>query len=142
SLRLGRAHQNTFRVLGESISKLFQKRARTPNMIDMALRGGFVPREMPLAFCQGCEVMTIVAHAGNLKGASLPSTAPKFAPVTRDYATRHSRYAYGCDVRATYALLPCQPFWTWLTGKALPKGPPRAPAETLLTEVQLWCQIA
>jgi len=45
-----------------------------------------------------------------------------------------SRYGYGAsDVRATYAHLPCQWFWTWLTGKALPSGPPRKPQDTLMS---------
>jgi hypothetical protein len=47
-----------------------------------------------------------------------------------------SRYGYGSiDVRATYAHLPCQRFWTWLTGKALPSGPPRPPRGTLYPSV-------
>jgi hypothetical protein len=62
--------------------------------------------------------------------------------LAMDYSTLRSRYGYDCDVRGTYAHLPCQPFWTWLTGKDLPKGPPRKPKETLLAEWQMWCQLA
>lgn len=44
-----------------------------------------------------------------------------------------SKYGYGdVDVRATYAHLPFQPFWTWLTGKALVTGPSRPNRETLI----------
>lgn len=32
----------------------------------------------------------------------------------------HSVYGAGEDLRASYAHLPCQPFWTWLTGKGRP----------------------
>jgi hypothetical protein len=55
--------------------------------------------------------------------------------------SRHSKYGYSCDVRATYAHLRCQPLWTWITGKSLWKGEPRHPRETLLREWQLWCQL-
>ena len=58
------------------------------------------------------------------------------------FETRYSVYGYDCDVRATYAHLPCQSFWTWITGKALQSGEPRKPSETLLKEWQLWCQLA
>jgi hypothetical protein len=44
-----------------------------------------------------------------------------------------SKYGYGeLDVRATYAHLPCQPFWTWLTGKSLSSAAPRSNRECLL----------
>ena len=59
-----------------------------------------------------------------------------------EYATRYSRYGYPVDVRATYAHLPFQPLWTWITGKSLWDGPPRAPRDTWLSEWQLWCQAA
>ncbi|WP_321800241.1 hypothetical protein [Burkholderia sp. BCC1988] len=36
-----------------------------------------------------------------------------------EYSTRYPVYGYQSDIRSTYADLPCQPFWTWLTGKAL-----------------------
>ena len=62
--------------------------------------------------------------------------------VSSDFATRTSKYGYGIDVRATYAGLPCQPFWTWVTGKDLRSLPPRTARETLLSERQLWAQIA
>lgn len=58
-----------------------------------------------------------------------------------DFESRRSKYGYSCDVRATYAHLPCQPLWTWITGKSLWKGEPRHPRETLLHEWQLWCQL-
>ena len=86
--------------------------------------------------------MTIVTRARDFEAPVPLAQAAKPAAPDLTYQTKHSRYGYGCDVRATYAHLPCQPVWTWLTGKALPKGPPRSPAETLLTEPQLWCQIA
>lgn len=58
------------------------------------------------------------------------------------YRTRTSKYGYGSvDVRATYAHLPCQPFWTWLTGKALPNGGPRPSRATLLSQPQFFAQI-
>ena len=59
-----------------------------------------------------------------------------------DFSTRRSRYGYQCDVRQTYADLPCQPFWVWVTGKSLWKGAPKAARDTWLTEWQLWCQLA
>lgn len=62
--------------------------------------------------------------------------------VSPDFATRTTRYGYGIDVRATYASLPCQPFWTWLTGKDLRCLPPRSARDTLLREHQLWAQVA
>ncbi len=53
-----------------------------------------------------------------------------------------SRYGYGAiDVRATYAHLPCQWFWTWLTGKALPSGPPRKSRETLMSVPRFLLEI-
>jgi len=58
------------------------------------------------------------------------------------FATRYSRHGWGVDVRGTYAHLPCQPFWTWLTGKSLWPHPPRRPQQTWLSEWQLWAQIA
>jgi len=60
-------------------------------------------------------------------------------PINQSMVSRHG---YGwIDVRATYAHLPCQFFWTWLTGKALPTGEPRNPRETLLTPARLAGQI-
>lgn len=44
------------------------------------------------------------------------------------FATHHSRYGHGIDVRATYQHLPFQPFWTWLTGKHLTHHAPRTDA--------------
>ncbi len=41
------------------------------------------------------------------------------------FKTRYSKYGYGIDVRRTYKDLPCQPFWTWVTGKSLNDRPPR-----------------
>ncbi|MBA1243850.1 hypothetical protein [Pseudomonas japonica] len=32
----------------------------------------------------------------------------------------HSQHGPAEDIRASYTHLPCQPFWTWLTGKGLP----------------------
>jgi hypothetical protein len=58
-----------------------------------------------------------------------------------DYATRYSRHGFGVDVRQTYAHLPFQPFWTWVTGKDHRHLEPRRPVETLLKEWQLWCQL-
>lgn len=58
------------------------------------------------------------------------------------YKTRKSKYGYkGIDVRASYAHLPFQLFWTWVTGKALPCGEPRKPKETLLKNYQFYTQI-
>ena len=70
--------------------------------------------------------------------------ADRHPPVPRDaaFATRYSRHGWGVDVRQTYAHLPCQPFWTWLTGKSLWPHPPRKPQQTWLSERQLWAQIA
>lgn len=59
-----------------------------------------------------------------------------------EFGTRYSRYGWGFDVRATYAHLPCQWFWTWLTGKYPTQREPRRPAETLLTPWQLGLQLA
>lgn len=57
-------------------------------------------------------------------------------------ASQVSKYGYGSiDVRASYSHLPCQFFWTWLTGKALPTGKPRDPRETLLTPLTLSLQL-
>lgn len=67
---------------------------------------------------------------------------PPRQAVNADFATRTSKYGYGIDVRATYAHLPCQPFWTWVTGKDLRSLVPRPSKETLLSERQLWAQIA
>lgn len=58
------------------------------------------------------------------------------------FETRASRYGYpGVDVRGSFAHLPCQFFWTWLSGKAVPSGPPKKPSETLLTKSQLLLQV-
>lgn len=46
------------------------------------------------------------------------------------FKTRYSKYGYGIDVRRTYKDLPCQPFWTWVTGKSLNDRPPRRPRKT------------
>ena len=62
--------------------------------------------------------------------------------LNNDFATRRSKYADPIDVRATYGHLPCQPLWTWITGKDIRHLEPRRPVETLLSEPQLWCQIA
>ncbi|QNT77823.1 hypothetical protein [Entomobacter blattae] len=58
-----------------------------------------------------------------------------------DYSTRYSRYGWGIDVRATYSHLPCQPFWTWLTGKYPKQLEPRRPIETILAPWQLILQL-
>lgn len=59
------------------------------------------------------------------------------------YASRVSRYGYrGIDVRESFAHLPFQAFWTWLSGKAVQSGPPKRVSETLLSEAQLCLQIA
>ncbi|MFN6268493.1 MAG: fatty acid desaturase [Alphaproteobacteria bacterium] len=59
----------------------------------------------------------------------------------QEYATRYSRYGYGLDVRATYAHLPFQALWTWITGKSLWDREPRRPRQTWLTEWQLCSQV-
>lgn len=59
-----------------------------------------------------------------------------------EYASRYSAYGHGIDVRATYAHLPLQPFWTWLTGKYPVSREPRKPVETLLAPWQLLLQLA
>lgn len=69
-------------------------------------------------------------------------TRPLRQAVNAAFATRTSKYGYGIDVRATYAHLPWQPFWTWVTGKDLRSLAPRTAKETLLSEPQLWAQIA
>lgn len=75
--------------------------------------------------------------------ASADAFPNKFSqPRHPAYRTRHSRHGYHVDVRRTYAHLPCQPFWTWLTGKSLWPHPPRRPQQTWLKEWQLWAQIA
>lgn len=73
--------------------------------------------------------------------AARSTSAP---PAARhpDFATLHSRHGWGIDVRRTYAHLPFQPFWTWLTGKSLWPHPPCKPQQTWLREWQLWLQIA
>jgi hypothetical protein len=58
-----------------------------------------------------------------------------------EFGSRYSRYGWGIDVRATYAHLPCQWFWTWLTGKYPVQREPRRPVETLLAPWQLGLQI-
>jgi len=58
-----------------------------------------------------------------------------------DFSSRYSKHGHGIDVRETYAHLPCQPFWTWVTGKSLNKNKPKTPPETWLKEWQLWLQI-
>lgn len=58
-----------------------------------------------------------------------------------EFATRYSRHGHGIDVRQTFAHLPMQPFWTWLTGKSLWPHKPRRPQQTWLSEWQLWLQI-
>ena len=57
------------------------------------------------------------------------------------YQTRYSPYGYGCDVRESFSHLPCQFFWTWLSGKEHKVFPKRHPRETLLTTVQLILQL-
>ena len=57
------------------------------------------------------------------------------------YKTRYSPYGYGCDVRETFSHLPCQFFWTWLSGKEYRVFPLRHPRDTLLTPVQLVLQV-
>jgi hypothetical protein len=57
------------------------------------------------------------------------------------FLTKRSSYGYQCDVRATYAHLPFQAFWTWLTGKDICRLEPRRPFDTLLSERQLWLQL-
>lgn len=58
------------------------------------------------------------------------------------FKTRYSKYGYGIDVRRTYKDLPCQPFWTWVTGKSLNDRPPRRPKDTLLKPWQLYLHIS
>lgn len=58
------------------------------------------------------------------------------------FKTRYSKYGYGIDVRRTYKDLPCQPFWTWVTGKSLNDRPPRLPKDTLLKPWQLYLHIS
>lgn len=79
--------------------------------------------------------------AGKAAEPAGESRSPRQA-VHAEFATRTSKYGYGIDVRATYAGLPCQPFWTWVTGKDFRSLAPRAAKETLLSEGQLWAQIA
>jgi hypothetical protein len=58
------------------------------------------------------------------------------------FATRYSAHGYGFNVRETYGGLPCQAFWTWVTGKSLNAAPPRAPEETLLKVWQMLLHIS
>lgn len=58
------------------------------------------------------------------------------------FKTRYSKYGYGIGVRRTYKDLPCQPFWTWVTGKSLNDRPPRRPKDTLLKPWQLYLHIS
>lgn len=58
------------------------------------------------------------------------------------FKTRYSKYGYGIDVRRTYKDVPCQPFWTWVTGKSLNDRPPRRPKDTLLKPWQLYLHIS
>lgn len=58
------------------------------------------------------------------------------------FKTRYSKYGYGIDVRRTYKDLPCQPFWTWVTGKSLNDRPPRRPKDTLLKPWRLYLHIS
>jgi hypothetical protein len=58
------------------------------------------------------------------------------------YRTRYSKYGYGYSVRDTYAGLPCQAFWTWLTGKSLNGDMPKRPAQTLLKPWQMLLHIS
>jgi hypothetical protein len=56
--------------------------------------------------------------------------------------TNLSKYSKHKDIRLTYKNLPCQAFWTWVTGKSLRNKKPKAPSETLLKEWQLLLQVA
>ena len=58
-----------------------------------------------------------------------------FDVVTRATSRHVPRTATegGIDVRRTYAHLPCQRFWTWLTGKAMPNGAPKKRSDVLLS---------
>ena len=58
------------------------------------------------------------------------------------FATRYSAHGYGIDVRETYRGLPCQPFWTWVTGKSLNNEAPRRPEDTLLKVWQILLHIS
>lgn len=58
------------------------------------------------------------------------------------FATRGSGHGYGVDVRETYRCLPCQPFWTWVTGKSLNDAAPRTPEQTLLKTWQMLLHIS
>ena len=72
-----------------------------------------------------------VRKTDHLKSSVRPRRTADGRPINQSMVSRHG---YGwIDVRATYAHLPFQGFWTWLTGKALPTGEPRNPRETLLT---------
>lgn len=62
--------------------------------------------------------------------------------MSLDYRTRYSRHGFQVDVRATYAHLPGQWFWTWVTGKSLKVAPPRAPRETWRPIIGLLGQLA
>jgi hypothetical protein len=59
-----------------------------------------------------------------------------------DYVSLKSRYGFDEDVRASYAHLPFQALWTWITGKSLNSAVPKLPKETWLKEWQLWGQLA
>ncbi len=58
------------------------------------------------------------------------------------FTTRYSVHGYGVDVRETYRDLPCQAFWTWVTGKSLNSAAPRVPEETLLKDWQMVLHIS
>lgn len=58
-----------------------------------------------------------------------------------DYGTRYSKYAKYKNVRESYSHLPCQFFWTWLTGKSLCKNSVIQSNRTSLKEWQLWLQL-
>lgn len=58
------------------------------------------------------------------------------------FATRYTKYGHGVDVRKTYASLPLQGFWTWVTGKSLNTAAPKPARDTLLSQPQLWLQVS
>jgi len=77
----------------------------------------------------------------NAVTSEIPRSPKPDGSVDPNYVTRYSRYGRGFDVRATYAHLPFQPFWTWLTGKHLTHHKPRKSIETLLSPLQLGWQL-
>ena len=59
-----------------------------------------------------------------------------------DYSTRYSPFGFNTDVRESFSHLPCQFFWTWLSGKETHIHAKRHPRETLLSPLQLGLQLS